>query len=127
MKSSTGTGNAIISVLNQLEQTTVKIADHKGHFISEKQVQVLRKLAEEILATEINQIISDDHVQLHSVQANEENLVRAQRDHIARSIVQLRTQMQFAESSKRSELNLDLGQLLSERAALDKVIKSFDH
>jgi hypothetical protein len=53
----------------------------------------------------------------------QENLIRAERSQIAGQIKLKERFMKLAESSEKTKLNLELGELLSRRAHLDRLIQ----
>lgn len=104
--------NSISNLLDQVETTTISVGSLKGHFISTKQLHALRLANDEKLLTRED---------TPSSVGTEEELL-SERLEVAEAIRQKHQQILNALPSERSDINLDLGQLLSRRARLDKAI-----
>jgi len=124
--SSESIAHTIRNILEQCNSTTISIGHTEGHFLSSKQFAVLEECADTLESLESVAGIDTPSSSAITQASTEEDGVRSRRLQLAREIKQKQIQLIAASPSNRSQINLDIGKLLSERAKLDKLIKQFD-
>lgn len=123
--STAGIANKIQNVLTQCDTTVINIGQIDGHFLSSKQFAVLEECVRELSVIK-SQTASASSSTSAATLPNDEFAIRGRRAQLKKLINQKHIDIAAASTSDRSDLNLDLGRLLSERAKLDKLIKQLD-
>lgn len=118
--------NQIRNILFQVNSTTVSIGRHEGHYISAAQVSVLSDCADKLHKIELFSVVDTPSSSVVFPASSEEDAIRAQRAELARTIKRKTIELSSADKSHKPHLNIELGQLYSERARLDKLIKDID-
>jgi len=118
--------NIIKNILAQCNSTVISIGHTEGHFLSSKQLVVLKECVDDLTDLESVADIDTPSSSQITEASTEEDAVRARRLQLAREIRNKQLQLASTSAANRSEINLDIGKLLSERARLDKLIKQFD-
>jgi len=118
--------HTIRNILAQCNSTTISIGHTEGHFLSSKQFAVLEECADTLESLESVAGVDTPSSSAITQASTEEDGVRSRRLQLAREIKQKQIQLTAASPGNRSQINLDIGKLLSERAKLDKLIKQFD-
>lgn len=118
--------HTIRNILEQCNSTTISIGHTEGHFLSSRQFAVLDECADTLESLESVAGVDTPSTSSITQASTEEDGVRSRRLQLAREIKQKQIQLTAASPGNRSQINLDIGKLLSERAKLDKLIKQFD-
>jgi len=100
--------NTIRSILSQVQTTDIDIGSHTGHFISSNQVQAI------LNALELghSKVAPPTEVALLLERARENN----------RQIQEKQIELERAPKKERARVNEELGELLSQRARIDKAV-----
>lgn len=118
--------HTIRNILKQCNSTTIAIGHTEGHFLSSKQFAVLEECADSLENFESVAGIDTPTTSAITQASSEEDGFRARRLELARELKQKQVRLTAAAPGDRSQINLEIGKLLSERAKLDKLIKQFD-
>lgn len=118
--------HTIRNILEQCNSTTISIGHTEGHFLSSKQFAVLEECADTLESLESVAGIDTPSSSAITQATTEEDGIRARRLQLAREIKQKQIQLTAATPGDRSQINLEIGKLLSERSKLDKLIKQLD-
>jgi len=110
--------NTIENLLDQIEQTQINIGQTNGHFISTHQLSALRNCVRELHQLELNSSTPTSSV----TEADPEDRLRSRIAILETQIRQSRIALGTAPTSLRPRLNTNLGQLLSERATLNRIL-----
>lgn len=116
----------IRNILKQCDSTTISIGHTEGHFLSSRQFALLHKCADALEDLESVAGVNTPTTSIITQAPSEEDGVRARRLELVRELKQKQITLIAAPSGDRSQINLEIGKLLSERAKLDKLIKQFD-
>jgi len=118
--------HTIRNILTQCNSTVISIGHTEGHFLSSKQFAVLEECADTLESLESVAGVHTPTSSAITQASSEEDGFRARRLELARELKQKQIRLTAAPPGDRSQINLEIGKLLSERARLDKLIKQFD-
>jgi hypothetical protein len=124
--------NIIRNILDQVAETTLTHAHFRGHVVTQAQLAALFEAVDRVHELEGVQTPTESVLEEpvpgagdtpEALLRTQENLIRAERSQIAGQIKLKERFMKLAESSEKTKLNLELGELLSRRAHLDRLIQ----
>jgi len=117
--------HTIVNILDQCDLTTISIGHAEGHFISTKQVAVLRECAASLESADDVTVDTPATTQV-SASTSLEDQVKGRLLEVTTLIKRRQLELANAQSVEKPSINLELGKLWSERAKLDKLSKQFD-
>jgi len=118
-----GLANTIRNILAQCNSTTIKIAKTEGHFISEKQLAVLEEVADSLEGGVTISGLDTPESSISVPVSTGTDTLQAKLEALSSEIKALQIRAASAEATERVEINLELGQLLSKKAKLDKLVR----
>lgn len=118
--------HTIRNILAQCNNTSISIGHTEGHYISTRQVAVLEECAD--LLEELKSVAGIDTPATSVVteHQSEESSFRARRLELAEELKKKQIALVVATPVRRPQINQEIGQLLSERAKLDKLIRQVE-
>lgn len=124
----------LLNVIKQVRTTKIEIGHTEGHFVSEKQLAVIENCAESLdadcsstLDTPFSSEYAESFIEEEiDTPVKLESSTRARRLEVSAQIKKKRKELALTPPSRKGLINSDIGQLLSERARLDKAIKDFE-
>lgn len=129
MQSTNDLRRAIEHQLSQCEENRIEIGDKIGHFISQRQIALIRQLLEDNrldVSEEVLGGISLGKQRAHSPDISpSEQRLRAERRSVAKDIRDKESELESAPRHRRALLNEQLGALLSRRARIDKSLREY--
>lgn len=121
---------AIRAILWQVRQTKLDLGHYQGHGITQAQYQQLINHVENLISSDSVDIKSSTSGRSTPATTNTfqdvEDGLRLDREKVKSDIRALQTAIPLAHPSNRSQLNSQLGQLLSRRAALDRALQNYN-
>lgn len=118
-----GLAHTIRNILEQCNSTTIKIGNTEGHFISQKQLAVLEECADSLEGGVTISGLDTPESSVSIPQPTGGDTLQTKLSQLALEIQNLRLRAASAEATERVEINLALGQLLSKKAKLDKLVR----
>lgn len=129
MQSTIDLRRAIEHQLAQCEENRIEIGDKVGHFISQRQVSLIRQLLEDNrldISEELLGGISLGKQRARSPAAPSiEQRLRAERRSVIKDIQDKEVELDSAPRHRRTVLNEQLGGLLSRKARIEKSLRDF--
>jgi len=117
--------HTILNILEQCNSTTISIGQAEGHFISSKQLVVLRECAESLETFDTCSIDTPTST-IATASTPLEVQVKGRFQEVTSAIKRRQLEIANAKPADKSAINIELNKLWSERAKLDKLIKQFE-
>lgn len=124
MEANDAIANTIRNIIAQINHNSSIRLDHfEGRFISERQIAVLEECCDQLEQLEsVAGIDTPTSSQITAASSAEDGIV-ARRLALTKDIKKKQTELAFAARDKKSNINKEIGALLSERAKVDKLLK----
>lgn len=117
--------NSIRNILGQVSETTVSVGAFTGHAVSTAQLAKLLDLVDEIESQQDGVALTPEtSVADLGIEEDLSKLHIDRRKELADEIKQAQRHLNFSSKSDKPKLNVKLQALLSERARIDKALKS---
>lgn len=118
--------HVILNILEQVQTTTISIGSTEGHFLSQKQFSVLQDCAQKLAGSALPARTSTPDSGSSSASDDTERTIQTQELAISRALSIKQLQLSTASPEDKPALNLEISELLTRRAELDRLVKQLN-